>query len=110
MKPYNFYKMIISRTNETHNQKFLGGKLALSKKVLAHLSIFGWTDDDIIISVSKMCDSLLKSNRTCSFSYICGVLMKTTSRPFNQSTSEKATKDYSQWIENEIKRIRSSNA
>lgn len=106
MKPYNFYKMIISRTNEIHNQKFLGGKLAVAKKVLAHLSAFNWTDDDIIISVSKMCDTLIRSNRPCSFAYICGILLKTTSRPFNKALSVEMDSQYADWAEKEIQKLR----
>lgn len=106
MKPYTFYKTVLSYTKEQYNQKTIGAKLALAKRTLAHLAPLGWSDEDIIISVSKMCNTLISSNRPCSFSYICGILLKTSSRPFNKALSVKMDSQYADWAEKEIEKLR----
>lgn len=110
MKPYNFYKIVISHTKEKDNTRILGARLGLAKKTLSHLAPLGWSDEDITISISKMCNSLVASNRPCSFSYICGILLKTTSRPYNKSVSIEADPSFSSWIEAEIERLKNENA
>ena len=105
MTPYSFYMLNVRQTKELYNIKKAGFKLSLAKRTLNHLYEHNWTDDDIVILIHKMCDTLKRAYIVPTFSYICGILLKTDLRPSETMSSVKMDKTFEQWAKAEIERL-----
>jgi hypothetical protein len=105
MTPYAFYMLSVNTTKEPYNTKRVASKLPLAKKTLNHLYNNKWTDSDIVILIHKMCDTLRNAYVIPTFSYICGILLKNSSRPIEKTESIEVPAHLAEWARKEIERL-----
>lgn len=108
MKPFDLYRFVISLTKEPYNTKKLPFYLARAKSALTKLKGMNWEDEDIKTIVCKVVSITSSGCYPNTYQYIIGVLNNIRISPLIKSTSEEVNKEYTDWIKQEIERIKNN--
>lgn len=104
MKPMDLYKLICSLSNEKFNNRKISFYMLRAKLALENLHTRGWDDEQIKVLVYNTVRALAEQGQTTNFQFVVSILCNTVVTPGVTSTEDNSG-DYSDWIEQEKKRV-----
>jgi len=108
--PYNFASTVMFHLHVPSKHKEILSCLRYAKILLEKLRSMGFDDDDILQMVIYTCEGMVREYKPRTFQYFMGIMHNFIMSYSNKSTSEAASQNYQEWIQQEIERLKNKSA